>query len=436
MTSNTNSDWNGTRIIGIRHRVKKTVAGEARPTQLVVIKNGKQNVFDLETEQDELDWLLGKYPVEWRKALPSDDIASLPAHHIKWHKMKPSATTALTAELSIEALPDNWKKYEGKAVFIVDKIPSRYDGMRYGDTVVIGMGGSGDRFASALSNCFSEAADNTGVYRLPSFLIKEKCGSDKDKQAACLAQLYIDHPEFFRRMTVKDRALILVREQLRARTEAMKARIVVEQQLRISFIGQIFCSPEGKYPEGSIEILFDNVRANDEVLLALAVVEKKREKELVNTLKGLKVFQDLFDPIEGCGPMIAARLIASIGDIQQFSSDAKLKAYVGAHVLPDGRFARKRSGEVANWSNDARQALFLLGDQFNRRPNSVWGIKLRQYKTKFRAIHPEVVIGENGKKKYTDMHIHKMATWRILTKFVEWLYKEWRCIDREAEKSQ
>ena len=54
----------------------------------------------------------------------------------------------------------------------------------------------------------------------------------------------------------------------------------------------------------------------------------------------------------------------------------------------------------------------------------MWGKKLREYKVKLREKHPEVVeVG--GKKRYTDGHIHKMALWRTITKFAEWLYNEW-----------
>jgi len=109
---------------------------------------------------------------------------------------------------------------------------------------------------------------------------------------------------------------------------------------------------------------------------------------------------------------------------------AKLKAFLGVHVLLDGRFPRKRRGEVANWNPAGRQALYLLADQFNRRPDSQWGERLLYYKKVLRERHPEVVI-ENGKKRYTKGHIHKMALWRTLTKFVESLYRDWLRIETE-----
>jgi hypothetical protein len=99
---------------------------------------------------------------------------------------------------------------------------------------------------------------------------------------------------------------------------------------------------------------------------------------------------------------------------------AKLKKFLGVHVLPDGSFARRRHGEVANWHPDGRQGLFLLGsEQFGMyQAKSEWGMYLKLMKLHFREVHPEVVeVG--GKKRYTNGHIHNMAIWRTLTRFVE-----------------
>ena len=211
-----------------------------------------------------------------------------------------------------------------------------------------------------------------------------------------------------------------------------KARIACSQRLRQRLIGQIFCSEEGQYPEGEIELRYQELEANDTVYQNLCQEEKKREKELVGAVEELEIYRELFKPIEGCGPMIAARIIAAIGDIRLFASNAKLKAACGVHVLPDGRFPRHRSGEQANWNGLARQALYLLGEQFNRRPDSVWGQKLREYKKKFREKHPVVEV-VNGKKRYTNGHIHNMAIWRTLTKFVERLWKDWWKIEKARQ---
>ena len=138
---------------------------------------------------------------------------------------------------------------------------------------------------------------------------------------------------------------------------------------------------------------------------------------------------------------------------------AKLKAYCGVHLQmeehePDEtesgelvhRFARRRAGHVSNWHPGARQALYLLGSlQFVRQGDrTYWGRMYREYIVKFRTTHPEVLCGKCGvpwekcsdptssshTRRYSDGHIQRMAMWRTVTKFTEWLYDRWSDLAR------
>ena len=413
------------RFIGIRHRIKRTAEGEARPTQVMIFEGEKAHFYDLPDDTAELDFVKGQFPVSLRKAEAGagDDFSKFRQHHITWKEIE---------EEDVPKLPSNLLRREGKAIYVATKVPEAYDGLRAGDTVGMLLGGSGDRLAFALARQAEEIGAT--VLRIPPFVMKDKRGEDKDRDASNLAELVKSAPEIFFPVTLRDRNLIRLREVLGNRTEAMKARIGCEQRLRQQFVGRIFCSAEGKYPEGSIELEFDEFKANDVILANLVRAEKEISKELGEIISEVEIYNQLFEPIVGCGPMIAAKIITAISDIRLFATDAKLKKYLGVHVLPDSRFPRRRVGELANWKAEARQALYLLGDQFNKRPNSEWGQKLISYKAKLQAAHPEVILNDNGKKKYTKAHIHKMATWRTLTKFVEHLYREWRRIERQTEK--
>jgi hypothetical protein len=79
---------------------------------------------------------------------------------------------------------------------------------------------------------------------------------------------------------------------------------------------------------------------------------------------------------------------------------------------------------MSNWSPAARQAMYLLAEQWVKRPDSFWGRKLKENKARLRVIHPEILEVE-GKKRYTDGHIHKMACWRTATQFVRKLANDW-----------
>ncbi|MEK7162614.1 MAG: transposase, partial [Patescibacteria group bacterium] len=230
---------------------------------------------------------------------------------------------------------------------------------------------------------------------------------------------------------VRDRALIRLREAYSARRYVQKDRIACEQRLYQQVIGRIFLTEDGRYPEGLIEDAYDQAKANDRILTTLIEEEAVRERELKKVIQKLPIWKELFEKIEGCGEVLAAGIVAAAGDIRRFATPAKLKAYLGVHLLPDGSFPRKRLGKVANWKNEGRQALFLLSEQFNYRPDSEWGKKLRKFKQNYRARHPKVVEVE-GKKRYTDAHIHKTGRWRTLTRFVERLWKDWTKLEKAA----
>lgn len=489
------------RFIGIRHRVKKTADGEARPTQLVINTGKKSLILDLEDEDAELDFALGRLPIKW-KPVTIEETKDLPAHHIR---RKPKSK-----DLTYSKNSDDFNY----------SIPASYDGLRAGDVVGMVLGGSGDNFASALSR----QAEKIGaaVWRIPPSVLKI-CRGDakKDDDAKLLAQLIADQVHLFNITLPRDRDMIAMREAMKARRDAMKARIACEQRLRQHVIGRAFRSKDGLFPEGGIEAFFDQEKANDTILQALLAEERRREKEVTDAIKRLDVWQRIFEPIEGCGPMTGGSLIAAIQDIRRFwvapnqavidelrteihqlkldanfqtdvdkvadritdqtrkfqivqmvrswkrangeeaeallldraiecyqqihrlkraahsKGAAKLRRYCGTFVMPDGRFPRRRSGSVANWSGECRQALYLLGEQFNRRAESEWGMKLRANKTARRNIHPEatVIVNAAGKPvtRYTNGHIHKQAIWTTLGQLVTYIFNQWTKLELERQ---
>lgn len=141
------------------------------------------------------------------------------------------------------------------------------------------------------------------------------------------------------------------------------------------------------------------------------------------------MYTEVLSQIEGVGALVGARLANAIQDIRRFPTEAKLMAYLGVHVR-DGKFPRKCRGEVANWHNEGRQAFYLLSEQWNRRQGSYWGQYLLRMKANLRQRHPDVVV-ENGKKRYTNGHIHKMALWRTMTRCCRHIFRELLKLERE-----
>jgi hypothetical protein len=156
--------------------------------------------------------------------------------------------------------------------------------------------------------------------------------------------------------------------------------------------------------------------------------ENARNRDLQAALDKLDIYTAILQNVEGVGPAIAGRIIATIVDIRRFPTKDKLRAFMGVHVR-NGKFPRRRRGALSNWNPDSRQALYLLGDQFVKRANSVWGLKMRDKKIRLRIAHPVEII-ENGERRYTNGHIHKMAYWWTIGKFAAWLFKEWRKLEK------
>lgn len=395
--------------IGIIHRTKKTAKGESRPTMVALIRDNGGGTRELRSDTDELDFVLNRFPDTYRDVRPDEDITHILPRHIKTQTVRDEQT--------------------GQEREVPWRIPATFVGLQSGDTVAMMLGGSGDRLAFALTRRANEIGAR--VVRIPPFLLKAFRGqSDPIDDHLLLASLVHEQPSAFRPTVSKDLDLIMVRELLQRRRDAQRARIACEQQLRQRAIGSIFLSEDGRYPEGSLEDYFDSQRASDDILTNLTTEEARREAELRKAVRKLEVWQRVFSNIEGCGEVLAAGIIAGIGDIRLFSKASKLTAFCGVHVLPDGRIARRRSGEVANWHPDVRQALYLLADQWFKRPNSVWGKRLRATMERLRQRHPEPIVVD-GKKRYGDLHIRKMAIWRTLTRFVEFVHREWTKIETE-----
>ncbi len=447
------------RTIGIRHRRKQTAEGEARPT-MVAIKNDDGIITDLELPDDqaELDFAYKMFPVAWEPVTPEADLTPYRPHHCKWRLLKRAEIPENfpVGHTRQRPIDERWE--------LLTHVPTAYEGLQPADRVAMVMGGSGDRLAASLSR--QGDTFEAEVFRVPPFALKDFRGGDsddlKENDHRTLIAMLEQRPGDFYRLLRRDRDLIRVKERLQLRMDAMKARIACSQRLDQRLIGMRFLSEDGLYPEGIIEDAIKHEKANDEILRRMVEAEERSDRELMQAVRDTSEWEHVFEPITGCGPRIVAGLLAAIGDVRRFEvqpdftgcmtledrvkasnrarskSKARLKAFCGVHVLRGGKYAdippeksfpRKRVGMVANWNPTARQSLYLLADQFNRRPGSHWGEKLLINKQRLRAQHPEPVEAErkvDGKTKkvkmYSDGHIHKMGLWRTLTRFVEWMY--------------
>ncbi|OGB73793.1 hypothetical protein A3K24_03125 [candidate division Kazan bacterium RIFCSPHIGHO2_01_FULL_44_14] len=291
------------------------------------------------------------------------------------------------------------------------------------DVIAMVLGGSGDPLGVALARVGAK------VLRIPSFLLKEERGTgDKNNDAELLAFLVRTKPDLFYEMLERDISVVKVTALWQISEEAMMTRISCGNRIHQRCVGRILME-SGMCLEGKIKDQVKSILANDKIYQALEADENRYLREMTKALEQLDIYVKLFKPLEGVGPKIAARVISAVQDIRRFPTEHAFKSYCGLSVGPEGEFVRHKRGQVGNYSPTARQAFYLLQDQFNRRPKSPWGQKLLENKRKLREIHPEPIQAENksGKmvRKYSDGHILKMAQWRTTTQFAVWLYREW-----------
>jgi len=409
------------RIIAIVHRVKKTVDNEARPTLVAISLPGEDgfNCLTLDTEREEFD-------------------------------------------------------------FITSSGKFTETGLQKGDLVITTLGGSGDRMSYAMSRAL--VGLDGSLYRIPGFHLKDfrdtpeflELNEDAREDMHLLHILYQTKKENFFECRIRDREIIRISELYRQFKDAQLERMKCAGRLRARLVGSLYLSDEGGYPEGKIEDWFDEQKANDPIFCALESEEKKAKSELERALNLTRI-AELFDNVTGCGPSIIGGLIMSIGDIRRFAGPEKLTSYLGLAVLKDdftkakkgetivnGVFPRQRRGMRTSWNRYGRQTLYLLSDQFNRRPESEWGKRFIANKKYYRDKHTFPVLIETvkeggagrtfalqpgtfekkgakylvlndvgdmievrGKLRYYDGHIHRMAVWKTLREFVHWLYGAW-----------
>jgi len=432
------------RIIGIQHRVKKTAKGEAHPTRVCILDNGQVQLFELATESEELDFVLGRLPVSYRDAEAGDALDAVAEHHRQWRKVREGEAS------------------DGTALFITSEhggvrrlqIPDVREGLKPGDKVAMVLGGSGDAFAYALSN--RGAAIGATVHRLPPRNLALCRGDNsKEKDAELLARYLESGGVGYHLVRSRDRDVIRLSICFHERMLALKDLMAAQQRQHGRAIGQIFLSEEGQYPEGALLDAVTTLRTSDDLLGALTVAHEEQLARLVDAAQSMPLYAAVFADIKGIGPRIAAGIIAATVDIRRFPSVHAFKAFCGVHVLSGGKygdvptdqqFPRNKRGVAGNWQRDARQALYLAAaDQFVKRPNTEWGQRLIANKEKCRAKHPVVMCkqcaAEFGStcaklkhtRRYTDGHIHRMACWRTATQLAVYIYRAWRRFERAQE---
>lgn len=440
------------RVVGVRHRQKMTREGEARPTALCIAQAGDpSNTTELllETEQDEIDWAHGEYPIKFRVATPEDNPKNFLPWHLQWKKIKAD---------ELEGIPEYHIRRDGKLIEKLHKVPCEFIGAERGDTIVMLAGGSGNLFAHLLSRVGEQI--EMKVMRISGARAKEfRKGSEFEEIEhlhRALAWMYESDSSGFRHLQPRHRAQVEIEELHKLFVDVQNDRKSCGLRLYQRAKRQAFTQSHVETSEHvAVEDRYKSLLASDPVHLALLAEEGRVEKDALKIMQSMPIYNRVLKDISGIGPRIALRLIASIPDISAFETEAQFSAFCGVHCLgKDGKklkkgeippqdrggFARHKRGIVCDWKPTLRQALFLFDDQLNRNPGSHWGARRVEIKAGLRMKHPvpieEVVEGGRKVKRYTDGHIQNMARWKTLNKFCRWLFRKLKNLERELSESE
>ena len=305
------------RIIGIRHRRKRTTKEEARPTQVAILVDGKIKRYDVEDETGELDFLLDRFPIEYRKVEDGEDLSPFRPHQVRWKKVK-------KAEVEAKTFPENLLRFDlfAKSWMLATHVPTTFDGLKRGDTVAMTLGGSGDPLAYAMTNRALKLGGMTKVLRVqPADLKRERSAADKNDDAELLTTLAQEKAELFYTTDQRDLDLIRVTDLWRQRIAVMKDRIACGQRILQQEIGRVFMNTAGEYPEGSVSLAIRKRQDNDKVFSAVEEEEVRVIRELTRAIERLDVYQQVFGQVEGVGPLLAARIIPEVRDIRRFAPE-------------------------------------------------------------------------------------------------------------------
>jgi hypothetical protein len=141
--------------------------------------------------------------------------------------------------------------------------------------------------------------------------------------------------------------------------------------------------------------------------------------------------------IKGFGPSIAGTFISEVGDIKRFRTSRDLKAYAHYHLTKEGKFPKRKRGEVANWNKYLERAIWFWTDDQVPRYDSPWRNVYYWKKAKVMQEHPEVikreVVDRHGILKtiydYSLAHIDAMAKRYVGGNLLEYLFQLWKIID-------
>lgn len=449
-------------------------------------QDGSRRTLECTEVNMEFDFLFGVFPTAYRPVGDADEKEMFIDHHIRWREVK-EAEWQSAPETKRKVVHDDEKDKD--AFFVMNEVPSQFDGLMQGDTVLAIMGGSGGPYVSALARRGREigamvlhvAPIRIKNYRMHKYGAEEltqggdlvltenvrnlskkltrlgeagdhvatrdslnalkeklrdvttKAEAHREDDALHLLELYKMRPRAFLVVEEFLAAFALAGSLYRSFVRAQDARKAEQLRLIGNAKAALYTHPEGMYPQGGAVGYVDAYLASSEALGALYVAEKSAKKGLEKALADSRL-ASLEAKLRGefgfLGPRIFGAICAKVGTFARFKDEWAFNKYVGLHVNDDGTFVRRGRG-----LGDAtlRQEIWLMVGLINRKVGSKWRGILDGHKAAIRAQHPVPEVSEKtGKSRWSPIHVKKTAEWKTATDIALAIWK----LGREWEKEE
>lgn len=151
----------------------------------------------------------------------------------------------------------------------------------------------------------------------------------------------------------------------------------------------------------------------------------KNVKKTMTTYGQLVPVWDWTTGIRGLGEGgLAAQLLAQIDDIHKFDTVASLWRFAGFAVI-EGKAEKNKAGEKSHFNRRLKGVCFNIADQFIKQQTPGYVDIYYAEKERQRQLYPGPIANGNGKKIYTDAHIHNRAWRKMIKAFLKDLWIEW-----------
>jgi hypothetical protein len=285
-----------------------------------------------------------------------------------------------------------------------------------GDNIYMELGGGGDRFV------IGARRKGASVFRIPSYEVKkfrQERGLTKEETAMALKILAQEKPDLFYPVQEIDENIAKLRIFARGYL-LVRRKIRIAAELRLNSIYRDLWLIEKPTGEVDEETYVEQKVAESLIFQGADQVEQEMLNNIKEILPKIPAYE-IFKNIPGCGPVVAGICIGEIGDIRRFPTEHTLVAYAGYHVTEEGKAAVRRKGQTANWNNNLRYAVWLFTTQTveKLKPDSPWKAMLLARKEREAKLHPD----------FPKIRIAKRARRWLGTKFLRYVWKEWRKIE-------